>query len=93
MATKLDDAQKQFRALRMAYAKVFAGPEAALVLKDLERVGFLNTTTWAENPNRLILNEGCRMMILHIHTMRKVDEGKKMDAPEAVKGDGQSESQ
>lgn len=92
--SKIVDAQKQIRALKMAYAKVFSGPEGQIVLKDLERVGFLNTTSWAENPNRLIFNEGCRAMILHINTMRRVDDGKKLDAPEAIKNEpGQSESE
>lgn len=55
------------------YKKVFDSDAGKRVLDDLQRRGFLHTTTFAENELKMAYREGMRSMALHIKTMLEYD--------------------
>lgn len=59
---------KELELLKASYHKVFATEEGKRVLKDLQGVCFMNSTTINENANITAFNEGCRSVLLHIQT-------------------------
>lgn len=62
-------ATKERIALHDAYAAVFSGPNAAAVLADLERRGFVHDAQFSAEPGRMQFNEGRRSIVLHIKLM------------------------
>ena len=59
--------------LQQAYSKTFKSPEGQIVLKDLQKVCFKNTTTANESLIAMSSNEGMRMVLLHIETRMRIN--------------------
>ena len=57
-----------------AYKSVFNGVEGKKVLEDMERVNFVNKTTYTPDPHNMALREGRRSVILDIKQILKKDE-------------------
>lgn len=74
----VDDALVSTRAIRRAYASVFAGPEGEMVLDDLKSLGYFDRSTHhvADDGGReTSFREGHRHFVLHIlEMMREVSE-------------------
>ena len=63
----------KLRELKQAYQNVFESESGKKVLADLERRCFYNTTTFSQNSNTTIFNEGKRSVLLHIKNMALID--------------------
>lgn len=71
---KLDKrAIENLKQLQSDYKKVFDGDAGKRVFDDLQRRGYLHTTTFHENANKAAYREGMRAMVLHIKTMLEYD--------------------
>ena len=63
----------QLKERKQLYQNVFESPDGKKVLEDLSRTTFMNKTTFNDNELRMAFNEGQRSVILHIHSMMKID--------------------
>lgn len=71
---KLDRrAIENLKQLQADFKKVFDSDAGKRVLDDLQRRGFLHTTTIADNQLKMAYREGMRSMALHIKTMLEYD--------------------
>ena len=60
-------------ALKKSYIATFGSGSGKIVLADLEKRGFVRTTTFSENTMKFAFNEGQRSMHLHIKNMMNLD--------------------
>lgn len=65
--------QEEVLKLQQAYSKTFKSESGIIVLKDLEKVCFKNSTTINENQHIMASNEGMRMVLLHIETRMRIN--------------------
>lgn len=62
------DVPEKLKALQKSYNQVFSTDEGKIIMADLERVCFYNSTTINQNPEITAFNEGQRAALLHIKT-------------------------
>ncbi len=67
------DERDKLKLLSKAYKDIFGGESGKLVLEDIKDRGFIKTTTWGGNTDATVLNEGTRLLALHIITMIELD--------------------
>ena len=48
------------------YLETFSSGRGKKVLEDLEKVCFINKSTYSEKPGGTFINEGMRMVVVHI---------------------------
>ncbi len=60
--------QEEILKLQKAYSNTFKTKEGLIVLEDLQKICFENTTTINESVIAMASNEGKRMIMLHIKT-------------------------
>jgi len=58
--------------LQKAYSKTFSSEEGQIVLEDLQKICFKNSSTINEVPIVMAFNEGHRAVMLHIETRMKM---------------------
>lgn len=65
----------ELKELKKAYLDVFTGTSGKKILTDLERMCFINRTTYPQDKQALTLafHEGMRMVIIHIKNMMIMD--------------------
>ncbi len=51
------------------YLETFSSGRGKKVLEDLEKVCFINKSTYSDKPGGTFINEGMRMVIVHIKNM------------------------
>ncbi len=59
----------KIKLLKQRYISVFSGKDGAKVLEDLEKMCFVNQSTYSNFPHKMIYNEGQRSVIVHIKNM------------------------
>jgi len=64
---------ENLKQLQSDFKKVFDSEAGKRVLEDLQRRGFLYTTTLADSQIKMAYREGMRSMALHIKTMLEYD--------------------
>ncbi len=64
--------EQEILKLQKAYSDTFKSKEGQIVLEDLQKICFKNTTTVNENIIAMASNEGMRMVMLHIETRMKM---------------------
>ena len=64
--------EEEILKLQKAYSDTFKSKDGQIVLKDLEKMCFENTTTVNESLIAMASNEGMRMVMLHIKTRMKM---------------------
>lgn len=67
------DEREKIKLLSKAYKDIFGGESGKLVLEDIKDRAFMNTSTWAGNADATLINEGTRLLALHIKTMIEFD--------------------
>ena len=65
--------EEEILKLQQAYSKTFKSKEGQVVLEDLEKICFENTSTINESVIAMASNEGMRMVMLHIKTRIKMN--------------------
>lgn len=71
--TLVDSNLEKIKALRNAYKRTFEGDDGEIVLGDLKKICFYNTTTMSADPYVTAFQEGQRAVILHILTRMQLD--------------------
>jgi hypothetical protein len=69
----MDENIDRIKGIQEDYRKVFSTEEGKRVLKDLEKIGFFNTTTFNNDAIAMAFNEGNRAFLLHIKTILDMD--------------------
>ncbi len=64
---------KKIKALRQSYNMFFTSEDGKIVLEDLKKVCFFNTTTINDSSNAMAFNEGQRAVVLHIISRMRLD--------------------
>jgi len=59
--------------LQKAYSDTFNTKEGKIVLEDIQKICFKNSSTINEMPNIMAFNEGHRAVLLHIETRMKMN--------------------
>lgn len=71
--------------LHRAYRSVFDGVLGQKVLKDIERRGCFERSTFSTDPGRTVYNEGRRSMVLHVRFMLDENNFKEIKEPRGRK--------
>ena len=72
----MEEARQQLdkiKLLKQRYISVFSGKDGAKVLEDLEKMCFVNQSTYSNFPHKMAFNEGHRSVLVHIKNMMNFD--------------------
>ena len=73
------NAEEMIRQLKQDYVDVFSTEKGIRVFEDLSKKAYMHKSTFSENPGRMGVNEGMRMIVLHIENMQKLDVKKAVE--------------
>lgn len=67
---------EEIKALKISYSKTFTSEHGQKVLSDLEDLCFVKKPTYEGDKEGMLINEGLRLVYLHIQTMMKMEPEK-----------------